>query len=233
MKLETFVNELRKAPYNAAATDFISAFRENMGFLELLGQCVYIVDYKTGKYLFVSQPMLDLLEMDRESFMNGGLMEVLQRIVPQDQERVAYLITQAIAFVNELPDSLRSKVSNKLFYRMHSRSGITRWMMQTNRIVHLNGWLDIGFLNLVTEEKIEPPPYALITFGKHHHIILPEGESKPEVPFSRREAEVFFWSKKGLLVREISERLNITEAGVRFHRRNILKKMGKRNFAGI
>ena len=53
------------------------------------------------------------------------------------------------------------------------------------------------------------------------------------INLSIKEQEVLLLTKNGLTIKQIADHIFLTQAGVRYHRKNILKKSGRKNFIGI
>ncbi len=67
--------------------------------------------------------------------------------------------------------------------------------------------------------------------NRPEHRLVPQGP--PSVPLSAREAEVLALVARGLMNKEIAERLHIGTTTVISHRRNVMEKLGIKSVAGL
>lgn len=235
---EYLINYLKKCPYNSNdINEFLNENKAHLDFMDQMGIGSYIFDYKSRSYFYVSNSILEVFEVSKDQLLSSGLQSFFNGIEKSDLERILYLISESLAFINKLPENQRSKVSMCMYYRLKKDQGKGRWIMHKNRIFKYknNSWINLGFTYHLMNSEAQHPTYCMINYGDQSKCIFPSDhiENSNQTGLSNKEQEVFYWTKRGLSVKLIAKQLLITESGVRFHRRNILKKLGRKNFIGI
>lgn len=229
-----------KIKLNSEGVDnFIKDQESTLHILNDLGQAVFICNYKTGNYHYFNDAFLELLSISQKTIIESGMNAFFDLISDQDMGRVLYLLDRSFKFIIQLPESKRRKAQAILFYRMRKSSNEIQWVIHTSHIYQTKqmALVELTFISRLADSEALHlyPDHCHINMGNKCKFIFPPREKtgKGMVALSSRETEVLYWTKLGYLVKDIAIKLNITESGIRFHRRNILKKLGKRNFIGL
>ncbi len=233
---EYLIKYFKKCPYNSKyINEFLNENKSHLDFMDQMGIGSYIFDYQNSSYHYVSNSILEVFEVSNDQFITNGLQSFLNMIDELDVDRILNLLDESLIFINKLPENQRSKVNMCMYYRLKKDQGKGRWMMHKNRIFkYNNSWINLGFTYHLMNSEAQHPNYCMITYGDQSKCIFPIDHIKNsnQTGLTMKEQEVFYWTKRGLSVKLIAKQLLITESGVRFHRRNILKKLGRRNFIG-
>jgi len=217
---------------NLNSEKYIHKHTDHLNFLDLLGIGTGICDFKTGKYAFLSENFRHIFSIDKEA--KADIYSIISRITGEDVTRVSNLISKGYRFIASLQHKQQNGCEMRLFYRVGNEKSGFKWIMHSSRFIReANQLFEIICVSIGCEDQMEPPLYLNISYGTNRKCINYEGHENPELHFSEREKEVFFWSVKAYSVKQISERLFISEATVRFHRKNILAKLGMKNFIQV
>lgn len=206
------------------------------GLFELLEQYVpdffYIADYAGGRYIHVSESVIDCLGYSAKRFCdNDGAAFTLSLLHPDDLQATLDTFTryEHSEFVGTIP-------SVTMEYRLRHFEGHYVWVRSRDYIIEFTeaGKIKttLGMVLLIDqtrskEESIftnaDIQEIAKNTYTKYQ-------ERKKELDkLSYREFQVIGLLAQGLPSKEIAVKLEISEDTVETHRRNILKKLGLKN----
>jgi len=235
--LNSFVKNLKGNPFNCSKTeDFLQEHKSYIELMDSMGHGSYIFNYKENKYIYGSNHLFNILGKTEEELKGGGIEAFLSTIYKVDIDRVIFLFQESIKSLKEIPEKLREKVTVKFYFRIKKSNGPLLWVMLTKRVVKFQeAWLVIGFLDLISDSDVTFPLHSYITSGNFTKIIQAPNEhvSLTQPNLSIKEQEVLLLTKNGLTIKQIADHIFLTQAGVRYHRKNILKKSGRKNFIGI
>lgn len=164
-----------------------------------------------------------------------GLRNLLQSIMPQIEIDSYCTFAELSASQPEqyyhFFVSLHQFLPNKKFFVLNNRKSI---VMTTS---HDLGQMMNGFhcFNVNQPEHEILKNLLSLVQGAHAHGKRLPAEARDESPrvLSEREIEVLSLIVKGLLNKEIADRLNISLSTVVTHRRNIMDKLNRRNVAAL
>lgn len=211
---------------------FITKHQDHFRFLDSLGFGTAICDYNSGKFYFTSEKFLKLFSVKNKE--TTDYHSIISRLVPEDEIRVKALLPKGYRFISELQTKQQNGCEMRIYYRVKDEHYRFKWIIQSSRfIIENNNLFEIICVNIGCEDQMEPPEYLNIVYGNNRKCFTIEPENITLISFSEREKEVLFWSLKALSVKQIAETLFISSATVRFHRKNILGKLGMKNFIQV
>jgi DNA-binding CsgD family transcriptional regulator len=223
-----------KKGYNLDANYFLSKNQQHMQFLESLGLGTFLFDYSSGRFHYMSDSAARAFSADKMDLMLSGINGLLDRVFEEDAQRILRLTQKAYDFIKTLSDSQRAKCELRMHYRVLRKDKGFYWLSQTNRVVRMeDSWFEFVRVSNCCEEQVDPPLYLELVYGSQRKCINLEADSSLASSLSKREEEVLFWSVRAHSISQIADLLNIGSAGVRFHRKNILKKLGMKNFIQV
>lgn len=227
--------KLKKENINQKANDFLNYFHDHIKYSESLGIGIYLFDYQTNSIHYASNLIFELFGFTKKEYFEDPGKAFFTHVHENDMDRVMHLNLRMMEVVNGLMPNQKRKLETRYYYRTSGNKSSEKWVMQTNRVVEFNKNLyDVGVLQICSDKNdFNAPLYLLLNIGNIRKCLLPPNCNLSSVELSRREEEILFWSLRALSVENIAEQLNITSAGVRHHRRNILKKFESRNFAEV
>ncbi len=155
------------------------------------------------------------------------------RIHPDDVAWLMKVGTSAIKYSYAIPISERKKKNYKLVneYRILNSQNKYIRIIEQFQILELdksgNFWLALSTMDISpNQEDYDGIRSQWINLDTGESRIIATQDQNYHSNLSKRELEIFSFVKKGLLSKEISERLSISLHTVNTHRQNILKKLG-------
>ncbi len=235
---DSLERSLNKFIYNSKnIEEFLIEHKNQLEFMDNMGNGAYIYNYQNGSYSYLSNTICRILGVSKDDILTGGVQVFLNLIHISDIDRVVFLIHETVNFVNKLPEIQREKVITRMYYRLKHNAGSGTWVLQTNRVIRnkSNTWFDLGFLSQLIDSEENHPIDCIISYGDQvKYIHAPENLIKNNLlKFTEKEQEIYDLIKRGLSINQISKSILISESGVRYHRKNILKKLGRKNFIGL
>lgn len=197
--------------------------------------CAFVVDVYKCNYTYASLNFVDLLGYDSHKIetleRQGDYLE--SRIHPDDRAQLATLQVTLAQFIYNLPLKQRNDYSNIYSFRMlnarqqYIRVTSKHQVLEQDR----NGkaWLIIGNMDISPNQKdFETVDCAVLNL-KNGEIFSPSLLPLPSANLTNREIEILRLIQKGLLSKEIADKLCISIHTVNIHRQNLLRKLGVQN----
>lgn len=198
--------------------------------------CTFIVDVYKCRYAYASPNFVDMLGYDSHKIATlekqGDYLE--SRIHPDDRTQLAKLQIKLSQFIYGLPIESRNDYSNIYSFRIlnakqqYVRITSKHQVLEQDR----NGkaWLVIGNMDISPDQKDSEIVDCTVLNLKNGEILSPSLSSVTSpTNLTNRELEILCLIKKGLLSKEIADKLCISIHTVNIHRQNILRKMGAQN----
>lgn len=203
-------------------------------FSRMTRSCIFTVDVFKGRYDFASENLSTIFGYNPAWIKTirgqGDLLE--ERIHPDDRRQLTEYQIEHGKFIYSLPPGERNDYQQIFQYRILNTKGRYVNVISRHQVLEkdLSGkaWIIVGVIeispdqipsgkvrrtviNRITGEILEP---ALIPFGKQ---------------LTCREKEILSFIRRGLLSKEIADRLGISIFTVNNHRKNILAKLNADN----
>ena len=197
--------------------------------------CFFTVDVFKGRYDFASDNFSDIFGYNplwvRTIEKQGDLLE--ERIHPADRDKIIDIQIKHSQFIYSLPAERRNDYRNTYQFRMLNAKGryvniISRQeVIQTDR----NGkaWIVMGMMDISPDQALSDDVKYSTYDIKTGEIISTLVPLESESALTSREKEILQMICRGLLSKEIADKLNISIHTVNNHRKNILKKLGVDN----
>ena len=181
--------------------------------------CTFVVDVYKCNYTYASSNFVDLLGYDSHKIetleKQGDYLE--SRIHPDDRAQLAALQVTLSQFIYSLPLEQRNDYSNiynakQQYIRVTSRHQV----LEQDR----NGkaWLVIGNMDISPDQKHSETVDCTVLNLKNGEFFSPSSLLMPSS-----------LNLKGLLSKEIADKLCISIHTVNIHRQNLLRKLGVQN----
>lgn len=197
--------------------------------------CTFVVDVYKCRYTYASPNFVDLLGYDSHKIetleKQGDYLE--SRIHPDDRTQLATLQITLSQFIYNLPFEQRNDYSNIYSFRMLNAK--QQYIRVTSRHQVLeqdrNGkaWLILGNMDISPNQKNSETIDCTVLNLKNGEIFSPLSPSIPSTNLTYREIEILHLIQKGLLSKEIADKLSISIHTVNIHRQNLLRKLGAQN----
>lgn len=197
--------------------------------------CAFVVDVYKCNYTYASSNFVDLLGYDSHKIetleRQGDYLE--SRIHPDDRAQLATLQVTLAQFIYNLPLEQRNDYSNIYSFRMLNAR--QQYIRVTSRHQVLeqdrNGkaWLIIGNMDISPNQRDFETVDCTVLNLKNGEIFSPSLLPLPSANLTNREIEILRLIQKGLLSKEIADKLCISIHTVNIHRQNLLRKLGVQN----
>lgn len=199
-----------------------------LNFPIALGQCYYLLDFKTKKVTF-QKGVKELLGYEPDEFTFDLSTSFFH---PEDKEILDRLIKATLMFASE--NNVSKDVSFVLTYRLRKKNGsyikvlrqsTTYDLDENGKIIsNLSMLTDISFLssNNKVEWRFDAPGLDKEKFKEY---VTKEYKSF----FSKRETEIITHLYKGLSSKEIADKIFLSKHTIDTHRRKLLSKSHCKN----
>lgn len=194
---------------------------------------ITVFDMFRREHVFTSYNFAELFGYNMAELEKYDVAYFDSRVHPND---LLTLTRNGIALMNlflEMPIAERAHFKLVNEYRILNAENNYVRVIEQHQVLELapngNLWLTLGIIDLSpNQESYEGVKSQLLNYktGKIHPFLEP---TETENPLTKREKEVLQLVKKGLLSKEISERLSISVHTVNTHRQRILQKLGADN----
>ena len=197
--------------------------------------CTFVVDVYKCSYTYASSNFVDLLGYDSHKIetleKQSDYLE--SRIHPDDRAQLVALQVTLSQFIYSLPLEQRNDYSNIYSFRILNAK--QQYIRVTSRHQVLeqdhNGkaWLIIGNMDISPDQKKSEMVDCTVLNLKNGELFSPSLSFQPSTNLTNREIEVLRLIQKGLLSKEIADKLCISIHTVNIHRQNLLRKLGVQN----
>lgn len=174
------------------------------------------------------KPLPEIAIIEANTLTGIGLRHLLEEIIP---EAVIRTFTSFQAFIDDTPDMYAHYFISSQIYFEHTAFFLAR---KPKTIVLSNGWQPslAGIPLLDYSQDEQHLIKSILQLHQHGHPHRPES-NPDEHELSPREIEVLVLLTKGLINKEIADRLNISLTTVISHRKNITEKLGIKSVSGL
>ncbi|MCD7935424.1 MAG: LuxR C-terminal-related transcriptional regulator [Tannerellaceae bacterium] len=199
---------------------------------EISRSIILVLDCFTGRFVFVSENGLSHFDVNVQELIEKGHAPILELLHPEDVKYGLAIRKKIYDHIRSLPS--REQKQLKLFHEMRFKNlnGQYVRVIEQEQIISFDAsgkaWLilsiidaDAGHQDEITRSHI----YNCVT-GEH---IYPDLSDLLEEPLTKKEVEILFLMKMGLLAKEMAFKLNISVNTVNTHRQNILRKLDANN----
>lgn len=202
---------------------------------KLSRNCTFVVDVYKCRYAYASSNFVDLLGYDDHKIVTlerqGDYLE--SRIHPDDRAQLETLQIKLSQFIYSLPPEQRNDYSNIYSFRILNAK--QQYVRVTSRHQVLeqdcNGkaWLVIGNMDISPDQKKSESVDCTVLNLKSGEMFSPSPSLVSPVNLTNREIEILRLIQKGMLSKEIADKLCISIHTVNIHRQNLLRKLGVQN----
>jgi DNA-binding CsgD family transcriptional regulator len=204
-------------------------------FARATNSCVYIIDYYRQGFLYVSDNPLFLCGKTAKAVQQLGYLFYVSQVPPQDLELLLEINEAGFRFYGQLPIAERMEYS--ISYDFHLLQANKKPVLINHHLTPLaldeaaNIWLA---LCVVTHSSNQAAGNIVITKRGSSQVFEYDRASKswqgkPQAKLTGKEKEILTLTMKGFTIKELSARLGVSIATVKFHRKNIQQKFRVRN----
>ena len=179
---------------------------------------IYLLDYTSGKYAFVSNECESHLSFSHTKMMDGGMNFVMENYHPADLKLFNHQIfSDRLKALESIPFDQHKDYIFSFNYRVKNGKGEFINILQRNAFIQsdVNGrpLLSLGVVTNVNHFKTENPVIQLVekvdsitgnveVVQKNTYYLREEDKI-----FSKREKEILPWLAEGLTSKQIAEKL--------------------------
>ncbi len=204
-------------------------------FSKISGYCTFVVDVYKCRYAYASQNLVDLLGYDSHKIATlekqGDYLE--SRIHPDDRAQLLTLQIKLSQFIYNLPPEQRNDYSNIYSFRILNAKQQYIRVVSKHQVLEqtVNGkaWLVIGNIDISPDQEESETVDCTVLNLKNGAIFSPSLSLHVPNPLTKRETEILHLIQKGLLSKEIANKLCVSIHTVNIHRQNLLRKLGVQN----
>ena len=205
---------------------------------------IYLLDYTTGKYVFVSSHCDAHLNFSCDKMMDGGVSFVLDRYHPEDLNLFnEQIFSDRLNMLKKIPVNEHKDHIFSFNYRVKDGKGEFVNLLQRNTFIQSdeegNPLLSMGVVTNINHFKTENPVIQLLEkvdavtgntalIQKNTYYLREEDKI-----FSKRERDILPYVADGLTSKQIADKLFISEHTVINHKRNMQDKSDTQNSAGL
>ena len=202
---------------------------------KLSHNCTFVVDVYKCRYAFASSNFVDLLGYDSHKIATlekqGDYLE--SRIHPDDRAQLFTLQIKLSQFIYNLPPEQRNDYSNIYSFRILNAKQQYIRVVSKHQVLEqtVNGkaWLVIGNIDISPDQEESETVDCTVLNLKNGAIFSPSLSLHVPNPLTKRETEILHLIQKGLLSKEIANKLCVSIHTVNIHRQNLLRKLGVQN----
>lgn len=200
-------------------------------------QSLYVIDYYKQRFEFVSENPLFLCGQSAEEFKNLGYEFYLRRVPEEDLKLLLKINEVGFKFYESLP--LKERKSYSITYDFHIVNEFGKQILVNHKYtpVYLTEegkiWKALCIFSLSTNTK---SGNIIITKDNSNEIwkYNPESEkwvAEQKITLSAKEKEVLILFSQGYSIKEISEKLFVSQDTIKFYRRKMFDKMEVSNIS--
>ncbi|MBL1223027.1 helix-turn-helix transcriptional regulator [Chryseobacterium sp. L7] len=206
-------------------------------FSRLTYQSLYVIDYQTREFDYVSDNPLFLCGKTSEEVKEMGYAFYFQNVKPEDVELLIKINEAGFNFYDKIPVEERKLYS--ISYDFNLINGKKNMVLVNHKLTPM----------FLTEEGQIWKALCIVSLSNStsagNIVISREGSDDvwkfdPEagkwlkdekIKLSQRESEILSLYASGLTINEIAEKLFISADTVKFHRKKLFEKIGVNNIA--
>ncbi len=220
---------------------YLKKFNLLKSIIDLLPCVVYILDYRTRKYLYMSENTKTISGFDASDYINGGLDFQMSRLHPDDLNVfTSKVFSEFIAYSRTIPNSDLKKTVFSLNCRCKRKDDAYIQFLQQYVVLERdklnNPFLTLGVVTDITPFKADNRMIFSVTMynenGRDLKIYSPHSSAISQV-ISKREIEILKLVLKGHTSKKIAETMHLSYYTVRAHRRKLMEKTNCKNAAEL
>lgn len=193
-------------------------------------QFFYFVDYVSSRILYVSPNIVNVLGFKPDEY---DLSKVYETIHPEDRKAVFEIGKMVInREQTNITGFSHNQVDLYVTYRTAKKNGrYTRISRTVSRHIDAGRIFEMAVIRDISHVHCGTMVTVSLLGGRPLKELPAVTNGGPAI--SRREQEIIYYISQGYTSRRIAYELNISELTVNTHRRNIMRKTGKKNLVDL
>lgn len=213
---------------------YINAARK---FSQTTYQSLYIVDYYRRGFLYVSDNPLFLCGHKSAEVLEAGYLFYLKNVPPDDLKFLLEINQAGFSFFNNLLPEERLEYS--ISYDFHLTQPNNHLLLINHKLTPLlldkssNIWLALCIVSTSSNDRTGNAVIHKINHDKAFHYDDQDKSwrAQPVTRLTNSEKGVLLLSSQGFTVEEIACKIYLTPSAIKFHRKNILRKLNVKNIS--
>lgn len=222
-------HKLRETDLDYNIIDVYKADLERLS--KLSGRCFFIVDLYRFEYIFTSENFKSIFGYIPVDKQETSVAEELldSKIHPDDFFEYKRNLLKVGEFLLQKPKEERMDYKHVFELRIQNiqkqyvRVSWERQALETDKSGNL--WLMLGAMHVLSDQDDEKEIRSFFINQKTGERISFDFPNEPQFELTTRENEILGLIQRGLLSKEIADKLSISVNTVNIHRQNILQKM--------
>lgn len=208
--------------------------QHDFSVLEKNGMAVFIIDYSTFGYEYVSQNCAEIVGGFSPSFFYESGLKCFEKVIHPDfiphvvlgAEKMSEIVKQCT------PEEL-SQLRADMIFKICTQNGDLQWVRQQSHYIAFSErntpLLELAVITDCTLLKKDNSAYFRICSANKTHFINPCRELQSDIKLSKRETEVLGLIEKGKSSKQIADVLSISQHTVNNHRKNLMTRFKTKN----
>lgn len=229
--------ELNAPPTDADYAKVRSFIDAVDAFSRTTNQSIYVIDYYKQGFLYVSNNPLFLCGEASKDVLRAGYLFYVNHVPTEDLELLLVINQAGFDFYNQIP--IKDRLKYSIAYDFHLIQGDKRLALVNHKLTPLvldnkfNIWLA---LCVVTPSSNEQSGNIILTKKDgicdfKYDLVAKKWIEQKKVKLTAQERQIIAHAIQGLTIDEISSKMHISSATVKFHRKNIFTKLNVRNIS--
>lgn len=206
-------------------------------FAKTTYQSVYLIDYHKKGFLYVSENPLFLCGLTSKQVLEMGYNFYFEKVPEKDLEMLEEINRVGFRFFEGLNFDKKNNVF--ISYDFHLRHPGNKLVLVNHKLKPLlldksqNVWISLCVVSVSTHSKAGNIEIQNTKEGTTYLYSLTDKIwiEKAKIKLTEREKEILLLSARGFSVDEIAENIFLSPDTIKFHRRNLYKKMGVQSIA--
>jgi DNA-binding CsgD family transcriptional regulator len=216
---------------------YLEKFNLFKSIIDILPSIVYIVDYRTRKYLYMSENIKDIFGYTAEETIAAGQSLIFSRVHPDDiAVFTSKIFGEFVDYSRTVTDEDIKKTVFSLNVRFKRKDDVYIQFLQQYVVLERdefnNPLMTLGLATDITAYKTDNRMIFSVTkykpSGRELKIYSPHALPVSHI-ISKRETEILKLLLKGCTSKKIAETLHLSYYTVRAHRRRLLEKTNCKN----
>jgi len=228
---QNYLKHFKKLNLNKDIGTYLETKAKEFLFMNDMQIGVYLLDHNGGKYLYLSDYLVNLLGCKKRELMDSGIDGMAKFIHPEDIICLFEILDQAAKVIQSLDEQEKKSVSFKINYRIKAKKVGYSWVMQINKIIYVDeiaNPIDLGYMISIPGNSNFKEIIGYLSSDKNSWELKNKNQNTKRLinELSEREKEVLQLATNGHKSKEIASILEISFQTIKIHRRNIIRKLG-------